>query len=102
MRITCRYCGPRSVSEFVYRGDATVARPNADPSQVLDAPARQRWVDYVYLRENPAGVHRELWQHTAGCRAWLVVTRDTATHAISGVEAASDVARRRGGSGSAR
>jgi sarcosine oxidase subunit delta len=97
MRITCWYCGPRSVGEFVYRGDATVVRPAADPAQLLDAQARQRWVDYVYLRENPAGVHRELWQHTAGCRAWLVVTRDTTTHEISEVVAASDVARRRGG-----
>ena len=35
--------------------------------------------DYVYLRDNPAGAHRELWYHGAGCRAWLVVTRDTRT-----------------------
>jgi sarcosine oxidase subunit delta len=98
MRITCCYCGPRSSFEFAYRGDATVLRPDADPLRALDDRARQSWIDYVYLRGNPAGHHRELWQHIAGCRAWLVVTRDTATHAISGVEAASDVARRLRGS----
>ena len=56
----------------------------------------KRWAGYVYLRDNPAGAHRELWQHTGGCRAWLVVTRDTVTHAISFVEAARAVALARG------
>ena len=45
-------------------------------------------MDYVYLRDNPMGAHRELWYHAAGCHAWLVVTRDTRSHAISSVEAA--------------
>jgi methylglutamate dehydrogenase subunit B len=93
MRINCCYCGPRSDEEFVYRGDATVARPDGDPLPALDTTARQRWIDYVYLRQNPAGSHRELWQHVAGCRAWLVVTRDTISHAIERVEAARGVAR---------
>jgi methylglutamate dehydrogenase subunit B len=93
MRINCCYCGPRSDEEFVYRGDATVARPDGGPLLALDAAARQRWIDYVYLRQNPAGSHRELWQHVSGCRAWLVVTRDTTSHAIERVEVARDVAR---------
>ncbi len=49
----------------------------------LDDAARAQWHDYVYLRDNPAGPHRELWQHVSGCRAWLVVTRDTRTHEIA-------------------
>jgi methylglutamate dehydrogenase subunit B len=48
----------------------------------------------VYLRDNPAGVNRELWQHVRGCRRWLVVTRDTRSHAISG---ALDVVQARSG-----
>lgn len=91
MRIACPYCGPRGVDEFSYLGDATPTRP--DPS-VPDAEAR--FVEYVYLRDNPAGVHRELWQHAAGCQSWLVVTRDTRTHEIHEVEAARDVALARG------
>ena len=47
------------------------------------------WVDYVYLRDNPAGPHREHWYHGAGCHAWLVVTRDIRTHEILGVELAA-------------
>lgn len=86
MRLTCPFCGSRGVEEFTYRGDATVRRPAGD----TDAAA---WVDYVYLRDNPAGPHQELWYHGAGCRSWLVVTRDTRTHLISDVRAARAVAQ---------
>jgi methylglutamate dehydrogenase subunit B len=86
VRIACPFCGERGVEEFSYRGDAGVARP--DGSGTAEA-----WTDYVYLRQNPAGPHREHWQHLWGCRAWLVVTRDTRSHAIAGVEAAGKAAR---------
>ena len=95
MRINCCFCGLRSNEEFLYRGDAATRRP--DGGVPRDAAAGQRWLDYVYLRDNPAGRHRELWQHVAGCRAWLVVTRDTISHDIEKVEPASEVALRRKG-----
>jgi methylglutamate dehydrogenase subunit B len=81
--------GPRDAAEFVYLGDARlIERP--DP----DAPdAAERFHDYLYLRDNPAGPHRELWYHEQGDRSWLVVTRDTLTHEILKVELAVDVAR---------
>jgi sarcosine oxidase subunit delta len=84
MRINCPYCGERGVEEFTYRGDATVVRPTS-----LEVTATDAWVDYVYLRDNPAGLHREHWYHGAGCHAWLVVTRDTRTHEIAAVELAA-------------
>jgi heterotetrameric sarcosine oxidase delta subunit len=87
MRIACPHCGPRGVDEFVYLGDATVTRPDPEASDALKA-----FVDYVYFRDNPAGAHRELWQHALGCQSWVVVTRNLRTHAIEGVEAARDVA----------
>ncbi|GLK78384.1 sarcosine oxidase subunit delta [Methylopila turkensis] len=91
MRIPCPYCGVRGLDEFAYLGDATLIRP--DPA----APgAEAAFHDYVYLRDNPAGLHRELWQHASGCQSWLVVTRDTRTHAIGRVEVARDVAAARG------
>jgi methylglutamate dehydrogenase subunit B len=80
MRIACPYCGERDVREFSYLGDATPTRP--DPG-APDAIAR--FTDYVYLRDNPAGLHRELWYHGVGCQAWLVVTRDTRSHVITTV-----------------
>ena len=81
MRIACPHCGARDVREFSYLGDATVERPDPGAPDAL-----ARFVDYVYLRDKPAGPHRELWYHASGCQAWLVVTRDTRTHAILGVE----------------
>lgn len=78
MRIPCPYCGARDAHEFAYLGDATVTRPDPAAADAADA-----FHDYVYLRDNPAGAHRELWYHANGCRRWVTVTRDTRTHAIS-------------------
>ena len=84
MLIPCPYCGLRSHEEFVYYGDAGPRRP--DPASPA---AEDAFCDYVYLRDNPAGRHRELWFHQGGCHEWLVVTRDTLTHAIEGAERAA-------------
>ncbi len=96
MRITCRYCGERSLDEFVYLGDAAPARPVDGGTTPNEA-----WSSYVYLRDNIAGPTRELWYHTAGCHAWLVVTRNTRDHQIEAVEVARDVALARSPSGQA-
>jgi sarcosine oxidase subunit delta len=50
------------------------------------------FIAYTFDRINPPGEHRELWYHSAGCHAWLVVTRNVSTHAILSVENARDVA----------
>ncbi len=84
VRIRCPHCGLRSHAEFSYGGDARRQRPaesNADAAV---------WSDHVFLRDNPRDVHEEYWQHTHGCRVWLQVTRNTATHAISAVSIAAD------------
>jgi methylglutamate dehydrogenase subunit B len=77
MLIPCPFCGPREHAEFAYGGDATVRRP-----QQSEPAWGPEWQDYVYRRANPRGRHREYWQHVAGCRQWLVVTRDTLSHEI--------------------
>jgi sarcosine oxidase subunit delta len=83
MLIPCPHCGLRTHEEFTYLGDATPVRPDAS-----SADAEAAFFDYVYVRDNPAGRHRELWFHGAGCHAWLVVERDTRTHEIFGATAA--------------
>jgi len=84
--------GPRDAQEFVYLGDAgLINRPDGLAEGALDA-----FHDYLYLRDNPAGLHRELWYHEQGDRSWLVVTRNTLTHEIAKVELARDVARNLG------
>lgn len=80
--------GPRDAAEFTYLGDAAlVERPDWQASDAAD-----QFHDYLYLRDNPAGEHRELWFHEQGDRSWLVVTRNTLTHHIVSVELARDVA----------
>jgi heterotetrameric sarcosine oxidase delta subunit len=91
MLINCPHCGERGNEEFVYRGDATVRRPEIGLPDTGDTSASAAWMDYVYLRDNPTGRHRELWYHATGCRAWLIVTRDVSTHEILAVEAAKPV-----------
>ena len=88
IRIPCPTCGVRDHSEFAYGGDATVVRP--DPANTDEGA----WTDYVYLRDNPRGRHREYWQHVHGCRQWLIVDRDTVTHEIFRVSPARDAAGR--------
>lgn len=80
--------GPRDAQEFTYLGDASLLdRPDgmADGAEAV-------FHAYVHLRDNPAGVHRELWFHEQGDRSWLVVTRNTVTHEILGAELARKVA----------
>lgn len=72
--------GPRDAAEFVYKGCASLLdRPEGTDTSIAAMH------DYAYLRENPAGLHRELWYHEQGDRSWLIVTRDTLTHEITDV-----------------
>jgi heterotetrameric sarcosine oxidase delta subunit len=80
MMLACPWCGSRPIEEFVHGGDATPVRPDLTETD----PAA--WLAYLYERDNPCGRHREYWHHERGCRQWLVVERDTATHAVYTVE----------------
>ena len=87
MRIKCPLCGERDSREFHYRGSARLLeRPAPDAG-------REAFFDYVYIRDNPAGVNRELWFHENGCRAWLVAERDVTTHEFGRVILAADAGR---------
>ena len=89
MIINHPHLGPRDASEFNILGDASlINRPDWQAGDADDA-----FYTYQYLRDNPAGLHRELWFHEQGDRSWLVVTRDTVTHAVIAVALASDVAK---------
>ena len=89
MIINHPYLGSRDASEFTILGDASlINRPDWQAGDADDA-----FYNYQYLRDNPAGLHRELWFHEQGDRSWLVVTRDTITHAVIAVALASYVAR---------
>lgn len=85
IRIDCPICGTRDETEFTYGADATVTRP------AMDETALTPWLDYVFMRDNPRGPHREYWHHVQGCRQWLVLERDTLSHAIGGCFLARDM-----------
>ena len=88
LQIRCPWCGVRDEVEFRYRGDASVARPTAEA-------ALAAFNDYVYVRANPCGWHREWWLHHAGCRMVLAVERHTLTHEVRSLPGRGARGRRR-------
>ncbi|MEJ1961288.1 MAG: sarcosine oxidase subunit delta [Gammaproteobacteria bacterium] len=78
LRIPCPYCGVRDEPEFAFGGPSHVERPAFEVSDV-------EWTDYLFVRENPKGVHFERWLHESGCARWFNVARDTVTHEILAV-----------------
>jgi sarcosine oxidase subunit delta len=75
--LPCPHCGPRPVDEFAYFGEVT-RRP-------AGSPTLRELTDYVYFRDNVAGVQREWWQHRMGCGEWFVAERDTTSNAVQAV-----------------
>ena len=75
--IHCPWCGPREENEFSYGGEAHIIRPE-DP----DARSDAEWADYLFVRKNTRGRYLEQWAHSAGCRRWFNVERDTVTNKI--------------------
>ena len=83
LAIHCPYCREtRAEEEFSYAGEADRRRPQ-EPAALSD----EAWGRYLHFRRNPRGTHREMWCHTAGCRRYFNVVRDTATYAIATTEA---------------
>jgi heterotetrameric sarcosine oxidase delta subunit len=70
----CPHCGDRSVYEFRFGGEVK-ERPAPDASE-------DDWVRYTYVKTNEAGVQKEWWYHRAGCRQWIVATRNTITNQV--------------------
>lgn len=79
MQFTCPYCGPRAQAEFVYERTVDSVVP-------LDAAPKEA-MEILFTRTNPRGVDAEIWRHTYGCRAWMVVTRHRVTNEIHAIRA---------------
>jgi heterotetrameric sarcosine oxidase delta subunit len=79
MQISCPHCGPRAQGEFVYeRTVDSVVALDMTPDVAMAT---------LFARTNPRGVDEEIWRHTFGCRAWMVLTRHRVTHVIEEVRA---------------
>jgi len=78
LSIYCPYCEEcREESEYHYAGQAHIARPD-EPDNTTD----ETWGEYLFFRKNPKGLHREMWVHSAGCRQYFNVVRNTLTYEI--------------------
>jgi sarcosine oxidase subunit delta len=75
--IACPLCGPRAGAEFTFE------RPVESilPLTACTEEATER----LFTRDNPRGPSAELWRHAYGCRAWIVLTRNTSTHDITDI-----------------
>jgi sarcosine oxidase, subunit delta len=68
--LTCPTCGQRPVEEFSFGGEI----PDV-PDSITDPEARD--LDRAWMVGNPDGPSTERWFHSAGCRRWTTVRRDT-------------------------
>jgi heterotetrameric sarcosine oxidase delta subunit len=79
LMIPCPTCGRRPFTEFVCGGElpeheTAGSEAGSDP---LEADFQRVW-----HRRNVAGPQVERWFHTAGCRRWVTLTRNTLTNEI--------------------
>lgn len=73
--IHCPYCAEdRPELEFHYEGEAHIARP-PDPDTLSD----EQWAEFLYVRSNSRGAHRERWRHLHGCGRFFNAARNTVT-----------------------
>lgn len=81
LQIYCPYCDEiREEDEFHYAGEAHIVRP-LEPEAVTD----EEWGNYLFHRKNNKGLHQEMWSHSAGCRKFFNVVRNTVTYQIEEV-----------------
>jgi len=70
MQITCPWCGLRNATEFRQLGEKPPRPEVADTDM-------QEWHEYLYTRNNTWGEAKEQWFHSAGCRQFFTLYRDT-------------------------
>ena len=76
--LECPYCGVAAdETELAAGGEAHLKRETVGS---LDA----EFEEYLFMRENPRGVHFERWRHAYGCGKWFLAARDTMTLEVFG------------------
>lgn len=83
----CPLNGPRNISEFAYGGEVELM---PDPTTI----SSEQWAEYVFFSDNPAGVVREWWCHSA-TSYWFIAERHTATDEIIRTYAAAELFQQR-------
>ena len=76
--LTCPCCQVTAEeTEFHGGGEAHLKRIGPGGSE-------EDFERYLFMRENPKGVHLERWRHVYGCGKWFHMARDTATLEVFG------------------
>lgn len=73
LMLTCPHCGVTAEeTEFAPGGAAHLTRHGpGSPDAAFE--------EYMFLRDNPRGVHFERWRHAHGCGKWFIAARCTTT-----------------------
>ena len=74
----CPYCGVDADETDLHAGGEAHLKREGPTSSDAD------FEDYLFMRENPKGVHFERWRHVYGCGKWFHAARDTMTLEIFG------------------
>ena len=67
----CPYCGVDADETDLHAGGEAHLKREGPGSTDDD------FEDYLFLRENPKGVHFERWRHVYGCGKWFLAARCT-------------------------
>lgn len=78
LSLRCPYCGVEAEeTELAPGGEAHLVRQQpGSPDDDFEA--------YLFLRDNPKGVHFERWRHAYGCGKWFHAARCTVTLEVFG------------------
>ncbi len=71
----CPLNGLRNISEFSYGGEV-------EDMPDLKTATSQEWAKYIFYDENPRGMVKEWWCHTA-TSYWFIAERNTVTDEIT-------------------
>ena len=80
--LECPYCGVEA--------DETELSPGGEAHLTRHGPGSSDddFEQYLFLRENPKGVHFERWLHVYGCGKWFHAARCTVTLEVFGTYSA--------------
>jgi len=80
--LECPYCGAKcEETELSPGGEAHIKRYGPGSCD-------QDFEAYLFMRENPKGVHFERWRHVYGCGKWFHAARCTQSLEVFGTYAA--------------
>lgn len=82
LTLTCPCCGILAdETELAAGGEAHLKRYGPGDSDTA-------FEGYLFMRQNPKGVHFERWRHVFGCGKWFLAARCTATLEVFGTYSA--------------